>query len=110
MAAIAATAHQSWSASGRHPATFLWNVYTNDLLSLVPEAKAFADDIMLSDIFGGGEEATTAVSKINITLRRVAASGHDWQVRPVTHSAKLLAVSWSSTTHREVARPRTKVR
>ena len=46
----------------------LWNIYLNDLLNLVPTAKAYADDITVSPAFSPGEEAATT-SRLNATLR-----------------------------------------
>uniref|UniRef100_A0A0P4W594 Reverse transcriptase domain-containing protein n=1 Tax=Scylla olivacea TaxID=85551 RepID=A0A0P4W594_SCYOL len=49
-------------------APLLWNVYINDLLSLVPSARAYADDIIISLAFSPGEEASTTSCLIILRL------------------------------------------
>lgn len=85
------------------------NAYTDDLLNLVLEAKAFVDDITVSHTFRHGDEAAS-LSRMNTTHRRVAAPGHKWQVRSVTHKTKLVAVFRSNAAHGEIVRLRNKVK
>ena len=51
---------------GRVLGPLLWNIYINDLLNLVPTAKAYADDITVSLAFSSGDVAAT--SRLNTTL------------------------------------------
>lgn len=73
----------------------LWNVYVNDLMHLVPTAKAFADDITLSHSYGLEEEAA-ANHDINATLSRVAAWGRKWQVKFAAHKTQQLTINRTS--------------
>ena len=70
----------------------LWNVYINDLLHLVPAAKAFADDITLSHSYGL-EEKAAATRDFNATLSRIAAWGRKWQVKFAAHKTQLLSIT-----------------
>lgn len=73
----------------------LWNAYINDLLNLIPSAKAYADDVTLTQSYGPGEEAATAES-FNSALSRIAAWGKKWQVKFATHKTQLLNISRTS--------------
>ena len=70
----------------------LWNLYINDLLHLIPNTRAYADDITLSLCYGPEEESATA-SLLNATLSRIAAWGKKWQVRFAAHKTQLLNIS-----------------
>ena len=74
----------------------LWNVYLNDLLNLVPSAKAYADDITMSLAFSPGEEAPTT-ARLNSILRRIEEWGSRWQVRFAAEKTQLLVVSRRSS-------------
>ncbi|KAK8385058.1 hypothetical protein O3P69_012090 [Scylla paramamosain] len=48
----------------------LWNVYINDLLSLVPKSMVYVDDITMALAFNPGMEDSTT-SHLNTTLRHI---------------------------------------
>ena len=73
----------------------LWNVYINDLLHLIPSAKAYADDVTITQTFSPQEEPATE-SQLNDRLRRIIAWGNMWQVKFAPHKTQLLLVSRSS--------------
>ncbi|KAK4317989.1 hypothetical protein Pmani_010946 [Petrolisthes manimaculis] len=52
----------------------LWNIYVNDLLNLVPSAKAYADDVTVSVSFAPGDETST-ISHLNTILHRLEIWG-----------------------------------
>ena len=70
----------------------LWNIYINDLLNLVPCARAYADDITLSLSFAPGKERN-ATTRLNAFLRRLEDWGHRWQVSFAPQKTQLLVVS-----------------
>lgn len=70
----------------------LWNIYINDLLNLIPSARAYADDITVSISLVPGEEAYTT-SRLNSILRSLEAWGQRWQVTLAPHKTQLLLVS-----------------
>lgn len=72
----------------------LWNVYINGFLYLIPQAKAFADDITLSDSYHLEDEAT-AVPRVNGRLDDIVAWGKRWKVAFVPHKSQLMLVSWT---------------
>ena len=74
----------------------LWNIYINDLLHLIPSAKAYADYIMLAQSYDRKEERAAA-SQLNTRLSRIVAWGNMWQIKFAPHKAQLLLVSWPST-------------
>ena len=74
----------------------LWNIYINDLLHLVPSAKAYADDITLTQCYNTGEESAT-VAQLNNNLSRIVAWGNRWQVKFAPHKTQLVHVSRSCT-------------
>ena len=70
----------------------LWSVYVNDLLHLIPRARAYADDITLSQNYSPQDEPAT-VAQLNYMLGRVVAWGNLWQVNFAPHKTQLLCVS-----------------
>ena len=70
----------------------LWNLYINDLLHLIPSARAYADDVTVSVSYHPGEEAST-VTRLNASLRLLERWGHSWQVTFAPHKTQLLVVS-----------------
>ena len=77
----------------------LWNIYINDLLHLIPNAKAYADDLTLTQKHNPGEESTTA-AQLNATLSRITAWGNMWQVKFAPLKTHLLSVSRSNASLR----------
>lgn len=67
-------------------------MYINDLLHLVPSAKAFADDITLTHKIEPGGEAQ-AERQLRATLRRIADWGSKWQVKFAPAKTQLLVVA-----------------
>ena len=57
----------------------LWNVFFNDLLQLIPEAQAYADDCTLTFPCDSTDHRAT-VALINQALDTIAAWGRRWQV------------------------------
>ncbi|MPC85502.1 RNA-directed DNA polymerase from mobile element jockey [Portunus trituberculatus] len=70
----------------------LWNVYINDLLHLIPNARAYADDVTLTQSYRPQEETATQ-SQLSDTLSRIIAWGNMWQVKFAPHKTQLLHVS-----------------
>ncbi|KAK4319484.1 hypothetical protein Pmani_009587 [Petrolisthes manimaculis] len=70
----------------------LWNIYVNDLLNLVPSAKAYADDVTVSVSFAPGDETST-ISHLNTILHRLEIWGRRWQVSFAPHKTHLIVVS-----------------
>ena len=70
----------------------LWNVYVNDMLNLVPSARAYADDVTISLPFSPGEEQVVT-ARLNTTLRRLEDWGRRWQVTFAPQKTQLLVVS-----------------
>ena len=64
----------------------------NDLLHLVPGARAYADDLTVTASYGPEEEAAT-MSRLQYTLSRVVAWGNLWQVKFAPQKTQLLSVS-----------------
>jgi len=57
----------------------LWNVYFNDILQLIPEATAYADDCTLTFTCERNERHNTVV-RINQALQSIASWAKRWQV------------------------------
>ena len=70
----------------------MFNIYINDLLNLVPSARAYADDITVSASFTPGEE-TSVSSWLNNVLHRIEAWGQRWQVSFAPHKTQVMVVS-----------------
>ncbi|KAK4324575.1 hypothetical protein Pmani_004786 [Petrolisthes manimaculis] len=70
----------------------LWNIYVNDLLNLVPSAKAYADDVTVSVSFAPGDETST-ISHLNTILHCLEIWGRRWQVSFAPHKTHLIVVS-----------------
>ena len=74
----------------------LWNIFINDLLNLIPESKAFADDITLSQSYEPENEAS-AVLKANSRLNNIISWGRRWQVKFAPHKTHLMLISRSQS-------------
>ncbi|KAK8377815.1 hypothetical protein O3P69_014042 [Scylla paramamosain] len=58
----------------------LWNLYINNLLDLLPSARAYPDDLTLTHSFATGEESV-AVSMLSNTLNHITVWDRAWQMR-----------------------------
>ncbi|KAG0723280.1 putative RNA-directed DNA polymerase from transposon BS [Chionoecetes opilio] len=79
----------------------LWNVYFNDILQLIPEAKAYADDCTLTFTSCERTDRHNTVIRINRALQSIASWGKRWQVtfapdktQAVLISRRQDAVNW----------------
>ncbi|MPC28823.1 putative RNA-directed DNA polymerase from transposon BS [Portunus trituberculatus] len=77
---------------GSCPGPLVWNVYINDLLHLIPNARAYADDVTLTQSYRKQEENATQ-SQLSDTLSRIIAWGNMWQVKFAPHKTQLLHLS-----------------
>ena len=74
----------------------LWNIYFNDLLNLVDEACAYADDCTLD--FSCDKDDVHIVQKINEILQKIQTWGERWQVSFASEKSQLMVISrctWS---------------
>ena len=70
----------------------LWNVFFNDLLQLVPEAHAYADDCTLSFPCDSSDHRTI-VHQINEVLEIISSWGRRWQVELAQDKTQVMLVS-----------------
>lgn len=70
----------------------LWNVYFNDLLQLIPEAKAYADDCTLTFTCDKSERQNT-VLRINQILQSITSWGKRWQVTFAPEKTQAVLIS-----------------
>ena len=70
----------------------LWNVFFNDLLQLIPQAHAYADDCTLTFPCGTTNHPAT-VTAINDTLDIIAAWGRRWQVDLAEDKTQVMLIS-----------------
>lgn len=70
----------------------LWNIYFDDLLQMVPESAAFADDCTLQFPCQEGKHYET-ICHINETLMSVASWGKRWQVSFAADKTQLMRIS-----------------
>ena len=69
-----------------------WNIYFNDILHLIPEASAFADDCTLSFPCKDNDHKTTVIH-INETLKSVLSWGNKWQVTLAPEKTQTMLIS-----------------
>ena len=69
-----------------------WNIYFNDILHLIPEAQAYADDCTLSFTCNDNNRTQT-IMHINETLKSIMSWGKKWQVTLAAEKTQLLLVS-----------------
>ena len=69
-----------------------WNIYFNDILHLVPEAQAYADDCTLSFSCNKDNHHQT-ILHINETLKTITSWGKKWQVMLASEKTQLMLVS-----------------
>ena len=72
-----------------------WNIYFDDILHLIPEASAYADDCTMNFICKNGNHHLT-ISHINETLKSIASWGRKWQVTFAPEKTQLMVISRSS--------------
>ena len=70
----------------------LWCVYFNDILQLVPEAKAYADDCTLTFISDRNHRQNT-VDRINAVLQVIASWSCRWQITLAPEKTQVLHIS-----------------
>ena len=70
----------------------LWNVFINDLLHLIPEADAYADDCTLTFPCDSTDHRAT-VTLINHVLQTITAWGLRWQVQLAHDKTQVMLVS-----------------
>ena len=70
----------------------LWNIYFDDILHLIPEAHAYADDCTL-DFTCNQEEQHNTISHINETLQTIISWGKRWQVSLAPEKTQLMVIS-----------------
>lgn len=75
----------------------LWNVYFNDILHLIPEAHAYADDCTLSFTCEKHERAATA-EHINNKLSLITSWGRRWQVTLAPDKTQVMFISRRQST------------
>ena len=57
----------------------MWNIFINDLLHLIPEDRAFADDGTIS-ISYDPKDQDVAMARLNNIIRHISSWGQKWQV------------------------------
>lgn len=70
----------------------LWNVYFNDILQLIPEAHAYADDCTLTFVCDRTDSQAT-MTRINRALDTIVSWGRRWQVTLAPEKTQLLHIS-----------------
>ena len=70
----------------------LWNVYFNDLLHLIPEAEAYADDCTLSFTCDDSNRIET-LNKINQTLKLILIWAKRWKITLAPEKTQLLLIT-----------------
>ena len=70
----------------------LWNVYFDDILQLVPQAQAYADDCTLAFTCNRDNHQET-VTHINATLELILAWGRRWQITLAPDKTQLMLIS-----------------
>ena len=69
-----------------------WNIYFDDILHLIPEACAFADDCTLNFVCKNDDHHYT-IRHINETLRSIVSWGKKWQVTLAPEKTQLMVIS-----------------
>lgn len=70
----------------------LWNVYFNDILQLIPEAHAYADDCTLSFSCDRNDRQST-ITRINQALQSIVSWGRRWQVTLAPEKTQVMLIS-----------------
>lgn len=76
----------------------LWNVYFNDILQLIPEAYAYADDCTLT-FTCNKENREETITRINETLKLIVSWGKRWQVSLAPEKTQVLLISRRHDSH-----------
>jgi len=74
----------------------LWNVYFNDILQIIPEAYAYADDCTLTFTCDTQNRGNT-VRHVNNTLDYVISWGDKWQVTLAPDKTQAMVISRRQT-------------
>ena len=70
----------------------LWNIYFNDILQLIPEAYAYADDCTLT-FTCSDEDRKETIMKINETLKLISEWGEKWQITLAPEKTQVMLIS-----------------
>jgi len=70
----------------------MWNIFLNDLLHLIPEARAFADDGTISITYDPSQE-NEAIALLNNRLKTIEEWGKKWQVSFAHHKTQLMFIT-----------------
>lgn len=70
----------------------LWNVYFNDLLQMIPQAYAYADDCTLT-FTCTKENREGTIRKINETLKLINSWGRRWQVELAPEKTQVMLIT-----------------
>ena len=70
----------------------LWNIYLNDLLHLIPEVTAYADDCTIS-VTCKQNHHTPAITKINSILQFISSWTQRWQISPAPNKTQMMLIT-----------------
>ena len=70
----------------------LWNVYFNDILQLIPESLAYADDCTLTFTCDRQDREAT-INTINQSLQSIVSWGKRWQVSLAPEKTQVMLIS-----------------
>ena len=70
----------------------LWNIYLNDILQLIPQAYAYADDCTLTFTCSRDDRPTT-ISRINQALNLILEWCRRWQVTLAPDKTQVMLIS-----------------
>lgn len=70
----------------------LWNIYFNDILQLIPEAYAYADDCTLTFTCDRTNRQAT-IARINQALQSIISWGKRWQVTLAPEKTQVMLIS-----------------
>lgn len=79
-------------SQGRVLGPLLWNVYFNDILQLIPEAQAYADDCTLA-FTSDRQDWQGTVCRINMALDKIVAWSGCWQVTLAPDKTQAMVMS-----------------
>ena len=70
----------------------LWNIYLNDLLHLIPDMTAYADDCPIS-VKCKENHHIPAITKINSTLQFISLWAQRWQISLAPNKTQMMLIS-----------------